>query len=285
MNKAKGHLTFYGVRGSFPVARRSVMKYGGNTSCILFETEKSISIFDAGTGMINLGQYLIKECRNKQKIDIYLSHLHSDHIAGLPFFEPVFKQEYTINYAIPYKDVPLQDSVYTLFSSPFSPLNSDNIKAKINFIELDKIKPGKINMGDSVSVEYLQEPSHPACGTLLYRLNYFNKRVIYATDVESPHGFKSRTLDFILEADILIHDSQYLDRDYFSDSNPRENYGHSTVSMAVNNAINGRVKKLYLFHYDPSYTDDLLTIMLSNARKKFKNTFLAQESKKISLRR
>jgi ribonuclease BN (tRNA processing enzyme) len=108
--------------------------------------------------------------------------------------------------------------------------------------------------------------------------------VVYATDVESPNGFGQPILDFIEDADILIHDSQYLDRDYFSSYNPKENYGHSTVSMAVRNALRGRVKRLYLFHYDYNYTDRTLSTMLKKARKEFKNTSLAREGRKISLR-
>jgi ribonuclease BN (tRNA processing enzyme) len=53
--------------------------------------------------------------------------------------------------------------------------------------------------------------------------------------------------------------------------------------MAVRNALQGQVKKLFLFHYDPLYSDSELEIMLEQAREKFKNTFLSEELKKIDL--
>ena len=62
---------------------------------------------------------------------------------------------------------------------------------------------------------------------------------------------------------------------------PKQGYGHSTVSMAVRNAEQCRVKKLFLFHFDPEYSDQQLEEMLRQARRKFKNTYLAQELKKI----
>jgi ribonuclease BN (tRNA processing enzyme) len=109
--------------------------------------------------------------------------------------------------------------------------------------------------------------------------------VVYSTDVESPDGFDAAISHFIYGADILIHDSQYRDADYINGGNSKKGYGHSTVSMAVHNAEQCLVKKLFLFHFDPEYSDRMLEEMLLQARRKFKNTYLAQELKKIKLRR
>ncbi len=83
----------------------------------------------------------------------------------------------------------------------------------------------------------------------------------------------------------MIHDSQYFDDDYYSIEKPKQGFGHSTVSMAVANAVKAEVGKLFLFHYSPDYSDKDVERMLVEARKTFDNTYLAEELKKINLRR
>ena len=90
-------LVFYGVRGSYPVPDKKVIKYGGNTASILIEADNESIILDAGTGIINIGKYLLTVNPQRKKINLFLTHLHNDHIQGLPFFDPVFDKEYEIN--------------------------------------------------------------------------------------------------------------------------------------------------------------------------------------------
>lgn len=275
---------FFGVRGSRPVADKRVNKYGGNTSSILVEKGDKIIILDAGTGIINIGNYLQGKKPEIKKIDIFLTHFHFDHILGLPFFDPFFNEEYEINiYSDSYDNSSSKDVILTIFNQPYSPISNEGIKAGINFIELDVKKEKAIAIDDSIIVEYQKDNSHPRCGVLIYKLDIAGKSIVYATDVETPGGFKKDTLDFIRGADVLIHDSQYFDSHYDSKENPKKGFGHSSVSMAVNNAKRGNVKKLFLFHFDPGYSDRELEIMLKEARKSFKDTFLSEELKKISL--
>lgn len=288
MSKADANLVFYGVRGSYPVPRRNTSKYGGNTACIFIEKENKVVILDAGTGIIEIGNYLKEKKNHIKKIDLFLTHLHSDHIQGLPFFEPVFDDEFEINI---YSDdnrnnnISFRDTVYTLFAQPLSPISREGIKAAFNFISLDTGQPRTITIGDHFDVDYIKENDHPLSGVLVYRITVEGKRVVYATDVESPGGFEGKYLEFIKGADILIHDSQYFEDDYLSPDNPKKGFGHSTVSMAAANAVKCGVKKLFLFHYSPEYSDRDVEKMLAEARKTFKNTFLSEELKKISLRR
>lgn len=274
---------FYGVRGSWPVADRKVNKYGGNTSSILVEKDDKIIILDAGTGIINIGNYLKEEKPGIKKLDIFLTHFHFDHILGLPFFEPFFNEEFEINiYSEPFINKSSKDIILTIFNRPYSPISSKGIKAKINFIELDGKKRKTISFTNGIAIDYKKENSHPQCGVLIYKLAVKGKSLVYATDVETPGGFKKDILDFIKGADVMIHDSQYFDTHYNAKDNPKKGFGHSSVSMAINNAKLAKVKRLFLFHYDPVYSDKELEIMLKEARKKFKDTFLAKELKKIS---
>lgn len=277
-------LVFYGVRGSRPVADKKVGKYGGNTASILIEKENKIIILDAGTGIINIGYYLKENKPRIKDIYIFLTHFHFDHILGLPFFEPFFSKEYTINiYAASYDKSPAKETILRIFNQPYSPISNEGIKAKMNFIELDVNQEGSITLEGGLTVEYRKDDSHPLCGVLIYKLTDAGKTIVYATDVETPAGLSKETLEFIHGADILIHDSQYFDFHYDAGENPRKGFGHNSVSMAVRNALQSQAKKLFLFHYDPLYSDRELEIMLKQAREKFKNTFLSEELKKIHL--
>lgn len=286
MQEKETNIVFYGVRGSRPVADRKVNKYGGNTSSILVERGDKIIILDAGTGIIDIGYYLEKEKPGVKNIDLFLTHFHFDHILGLPFFQPVLSKEYRINiYTAPYNkdDRSAEDIILTIFNQPYSPIRSKGIKARVKFIELDTKRNESLTLANGITMEYKKNNSHPRCGVLIYKLNIDGKSIVYATDVETPGGFKKETLAFIEGADVLIHDSQYFDAHYHSTKNPRKGFGHSSVSMAANNAKKSKVKKLFLFHYDPLYSDEELEKMLKEARKEFKDTFLSEELNKIKL--
>lgn len=277
-------LVFYGVRGSFPVPDKMMSKYGGNTSCLLIDNNCQPLILDAGTGIINIGKYLLNSKPQQKKINLFLTHLHIDHILGLPFFDPVFDESYEINiYCDQTPKTPLEDTIYSLFNQPLSPISNEGIKATLNFTILNTDHRETIRVGENIAVDYIKEKRHPLSGVLFYCITVKGKRIVYATDVESADGFGREQLDFIRGADILIHDSMYFDSDYSSSTHPKTGFGHSTVSMAVENAIRGEVKKLFLFHYDPGYTDEQVERMYQEAKKKFKHTYLSKELEEIIL--
>lgn len=276
---------FYGVRGSYPVANKTVMETGGNTSSILFRCGEETIILDAGTGIINIGNDLQEMGVSEKRIDIFLTHLHLDHIQGLPFFAPLFDEGYEINLYCPdFRGVDVGGVIYSLFNHPISPISDNGIKADLKIITLPLIHGKSISIGREITVDHIKENSHPLSGVLLYKLTVDSRSLVYATDVESPNGFPDDVKAFVSGSAILVHDSQYFNSDYSHPQESKRGYGHSTCSMAVGNARACGVEKLFLFHYHPDYSDDQLTKMLRKARKRFKQTFLARENHKISLR-
>jgi ribonuclease BN (tRNA processing enzyme) len=122
--------------------------------------------------------------------------------------------------------------------------------------------------------------SHPRDGSLLYRIEYAGRRVVYATDVEWDTGCTPEFLTFVEGADVLIHDAQYTKHHYEEVS---RGYGHSTVEMAVGVAGAAHVRDLILFHHEPTYDDDQLDRMEAEARKQFARTYSAYEGLEIDL--
>jgi phosphoribosyl 1,2-cyclic phosphodiesterase len=277
---------FYGVRGSYPVPSKNALKYGGNTSCVLIEAGGDIAVLDAGTGIIQVGKYLKKHKPQRKHINIFLTHLHIDHIMGFPFFAPVFDKEYVINiHCDEHKLSPLEKTIYSLFNQPLSPIGNAGIKATINFKILDKVHPKPVTVGEHIRIDYIKEHFHPITGVMIYKVTIEGKQLVYATDIESPDGFLPEHLEFIKGVDVLIHDSMYFDSDYNYKPFPKKGFGHSTVSMAVANAIKGEVKRLILFHYNPNYSDDDVDRMHAEAKEMLGRTEVSKEMKKFSLRR
>jgi len=277
--------TFYGVRGSHPVSDKKFIKYGGNTTSLLFESGDDLFIIDSGTGIINAGKY-IQKYSDAKRINIFLTHLHIDHIMGFPFFNPIYDRDMEINiHCFRYPGFNYSDTIYSLFNKPLSPISPKGICADLRFFNLsDEIKSPVI-INKNLKVNFIKDEFHPKSGVMIYRVDFFNKKIVFATDIESKDGFHGDQKEFINNADILIHDAQYTNSDYNNESNPKYGYGHSTVDMAVKNALGMNVGKLYLFHYNPSYSDKKLDTILSYAKKSFENTYLSIEGKINKIRR
>ncbi|MEN8223464.1 MAG: MBL fold metallo-hydrolase [Acidobacteriota bacterium] len=277
--------TFYGVRGSYPVSAPKTIKYGGNTASILFESGDDIFIFDAGTGIVAAGEY-IQSKRNIKTINIFLTHMHIDHIMGLPFFNPLYDKDKIIKiHCFKYNGFEYKDTIFSLFNQPLSPISRKGIRAKLKFYTFGENVKNPVFINDHTSVSCIKDELHPKSGVLIYKVDCCDKKLIFATDVESEKGFAGDHADFIKNADILIHDSQYTSEDYKNNDSPKSGYGHSTVDMAVNNAVKMNVEKLFLFHYSPEYPDSQLEKMLEHAKKRFANTELSTERQINKIRR
>ncbi len=279
-------LTFFGVRGSYPVADRRMAGVGGNTTSLLYEAAGQTVVFDAGTGIIALGRLLMRRRPPPRRISLFLTHLHIDHIVGLPFFAPLFAPNCRIDvYGPACPGVDLAGSVYRLFESPYSPITRAGIRASLSFRELAADEaPGAVALAPRLQVRHLYHGSHPLLGVMVYQPVFGRGRLVFATDIESPDGFSARMLAFVRGTDVLIHDSQYLERDYRHARLPKQGYGHSTVAMAARNAAAAAVGRLFLFHFDPEYSDATLALMRRQAQPLFRRTDLARERKRIRIR-
>ena len=253
-------LRFWGTRGSIATPGPSTVRYGGNTACVeLRGPDGELVVFDAGTGLRELGQHLLRDGNEHPlKVHLFISHLHWDHIQGLPFFRPAFdpRNKLTI-YGPAQKKQPLRRLLRIGMDDPFFPVDLDAMPAGVKVKELGK---SSFELGSlRVKSARLFHPS-PCLG---YRVEARGHAIAYVTDTEDAHrdGEPNPVLALARGADILIHDAQYVDADR------KPGWGHTTMESAVDVALRAGVRELVLYHHDPERSDDALDDIERRAAK------------------
>ncbi len=268
---------FWGTRGSIPTPQPDAMKYGGDTPCVEVWTDDGEPIiFDGGTGIRRCGLNLLKSKPEVNKGYIFLSHLHWDHIQGLPFFVPLYNSAYTFTIYGPIRvDQDLEHRLSRQMSELFFPVTLEQIQDNIIFQGLVE-EP--VNIGTStITPRYINHPE----GAFGYRLECGGKSIVYAPDIEQPPEVKvAEDVKVLVEGtDVLIFDSMYTPDEYYS----HKGWGHSTWETACKIAGDFGVKQLVLFHHSPDHTDDMIDAIVKEARKLFPNTIAASRDLEIEL--
>jgi ribonuclease BN (tRNA processing enzyme) len=138
---------------------------------------------------------------------------------------------------------------------------------------------------DAVVIRIHKSYAHPG-GVYIYRISWRGKSVVYATDTEGYVGTDRKLVQFAKNADVLIHDAQYLEEHYRGQLvgfPSTQGFGHSTVTMACEVAAASEAGRLVLFHHDPAYTDEMVTGMEATAKSLFADTVAAYEGLEIDL--
>jgi phosphoribosyl 1,2-cyclic phosphodiesterase len=207
-------------------------------------------VLDLGTGLRFYG--LTQPTDGSFSGIALVSHLHWDHIQGLPFFPPVLAPGARFDVYGPAQPGGLHDAVRTFLSPPYFPISVDQLPGSIVF---NDVKPGTFHTdGAEISVADV-----PHVGpTLGYRVSRGGVSVAYVSDHQQPGCMQMDVSDSVLDlcrdVDLLIHDAQYTDDEFV----PRSDWGHCTIEYAVNVAAQCGAKRLALFHHDPLHDDDTL---------------------------
>lgn len=254
-------LTFFGVRGSTPAPGRDFIEFGGNTACVHVELDNGTDIIlDSGTGIIPLGQKLIKKTTD---IHLLLTHNHWDHIQGFPFFSPIYQANRNIFITPGLTKLAEHDAILQQMSGSLFPVHHQSLSANIQIIPVQENKNSWTLHGATINRLTM---NHPGNGSS-YVIEADGAKIAYITDNELYPPYKKETdfldfVDFAQGADLLIHDAQYL----FADMPAKAGWGHSIAEEAVKLALACKAKNLALYSHDPSRTDSSLRELESHCR-------------------
>ncbi len=276
----QARLTFWGCRGSIPTPGPDTVIFGGNTSCVSIEYGQHLLIFDAGTGLRVLGQHLLSQSNVVDRQGhIFLSHMHWDHIQGLPFFIPAFRlgNPFTI-YGERKGEQSLADVLGAQMQTPFFPVSmAEGFQPDVRLQEVMPEQPVSIEADLTVTPFPLHHPG----GAVGYRIRVGDVVIAYVTDHEHPVGdIAPDILSAVRGVDILIHDAQY-SREELMQS--KLGWGHSAWEDVVDLARAAHVQQLFLFHHDPARTDAELCQRAQLAHDLFAPARMAREGLQVDL--
>ena len=255
-------VTFYGVRGSTPCPSPANQRYGGNTACVALEVagEEPI-VLDLGTGLRYWGESLGTTSTSFAGHAL-VTHLHWDHVQGLPFFMPINRKGAWLEvYGPPCDGLSVGEAFAKFMRPPYFPIHCRELVGDVRFTDVcdETFRIGKATV---------LARTVPHVGiTNGYRIEWAGASVAYISDHQQPIDDASRVAPAVLElcrdVDLLIHDAQYTD-DEFAE---RSTWGHCTVRYAIEVARQSGAKRLALFHHDPSHEDDEVDLLAAEAKE------------------
>ncbi len=274
-------IRFWGVRGSIPSPGQDTIRYGGNTPCVEMQVNGERLIFDGGTGLRCLGKRMITE--GPVQARIFFSHYHWDHVQGFPFFEPAFtpQNQFRIYGAVALDGSTVEQRLGMQMLHPNFPVSLQIMASNLSFHDL---QPGEVLDLDSVSIETALL-NHPG-KAMGYRVSANGYTAVYATDTEHFEDHVDENIVHLArQADVLIYDATYTDAEYHDPAISKKGWGHSTWQEAIKVAEAAGVKKLVIFHHDPSHGDDFLDDIAVAAKERFPGAVMAKEGMEIVMER
>ena len=242
----------HGVRGSTPAPGRDFLAVGGNTSCVAVTppgNEQPTLLLDAGTGLSSVTRSLAGAAFCG---DIVLTHLHWDHVQGLPFFTAGDRDDSQVRLLLPAQDGAAPDKpgsaaalLSRAMSPPHFPIGPEGLRGDWAF---DAVEPGCFSAGgcDVTAVEI----PHKGGRTFGYRVEADGVSFAYLPD-HHPSTDPDAGLKLAQDVDVLCHGAMFTR----GEEGIAHLYGHATIQEAYQLASEARVGKLVLIHHSPSRTD------------------------------
>lgn len=266
-------VTFWGVRGSYPQCQPAYVKVGGHTSCVSLEVNDQCLIFDAGTGLIDAGDDVLK--RGLKKATLLISHAHADHINGFAFFKPLHCSDFEMTIiasGLLSKEGTgsgIESILSQVISPPYFPVPWDQIACTRTCID--------VPIGGQFSVNHLKVSTialdHPG-GSAGYRVDIGDKSVCYITDTaHTPGELNQNLVQFIQRTDLLIYDATFTEEQFAV----KPTWGHSTWNQAVALAKAAAIGELALFHHNPDHDDAVMADIELQAQAHFSGAFVARQ--------
>jgi phosphoribosyl 1,2-cyclic phosphodiesterase len=234
---------------------------GGNTTCLEVRSGDQLLIIDAGSGLRCLGLDLMQRGfdQGNRQADMLFTHTHWDHILAWPYFQPAFVPDNRFTLHSPFPD--LAERLQDQQNATFFPVPLAYMKATLEFEEIGANQWHRLGKFRVFPVRL----SHPG-ETYGYRIEDDRSSLVLATDSEykslKPESTES-FVRFFQDADMLIFDAQYS----LTEVLDKPDWGHSSAVMGAELAHRADVKRLALFHHDPTSTDEEIwsTVELAEA--------------------
>lgn len=263
-------LRLWGTRGSIASAGPDTVRYGGDTaSTELITDEGDLVVLDAGSGIRQLGNHIE---RPHARVDILLSHLHMDHVQGLPFFRPLLNPDVETHIWGPVSTTRDLRSLISRYLSP--PLFPVRVRDLPN-VSFHDVTPSTFSIGSlQIRADLITHPG----STLGYRIEEGGRSVAYLSDHEPALGGSGIPAEsewtsgasLASGADVLIHDAQYNDEEY----SRRVGWGHTSITQLGAFAEMTGPGRLVTFHHDPAHSDDELDHLHQDLRTRLNGTEL-----------
>lgn len=266
---------FQGVRGSVPVAGPDTVRTGGNTTCVSVEHDGHVLLLDGGTGLRRFGQAW---GYRPLQATVLFTHVHWDHIQGVPFFGPAFHPDSRLRFAGA-SEGEVRQALGSQMRAPCFPITLDAFHAQL---EWHQVVSGVPFQDGPFHVHPLRL-KHPG-GVLAYRIEAGGRSLVFATDVEHAGEVDPELVRLSRDVDLLIHDAQYTQAEYRGEVGPsRVGWGHSTIDEAITVAERSGARRLALFHHDPERTDDGVAVLEAHAQARLPTAFAAREGPALAL--
>ncbi len=267
-----GQIVLWGSRGSSPTPGGRYIRHGGHTSCMSLTHDGVQFIFDAGSGIRELGRSLMED--PPRQLHLFITHTHWDHIQGFPFFVPAYTPGWEIEiYGAKNFNKPLKSVFKGQLDREYFPVQMQDMRAHLDFHHLHE---SSMTI-EGVTISWVQT-CHPGT-TLGFKIEVEGKKIVWMPDNEFLRGHLDPleeltrdseivqphlpVLDFITGADLLFHEAQYTDEEYLH----KIDWGHSSVGNACALANMAGVKRWVITHHDPAHDDGFLETKLNMTRR------------------
>lgn len=271
------------MRGSITTPEPEYSRYGGNTPCVAVVLgDGSDLIFDAGMGFRWLTLDLLSQGPKPSPVSLMLTHCHWDHIQGIPFSPMMYVRGYRVCiYGRGSQGHSLQENILHQMEPAYCPVPNFFLREDVGaHVEISELGEGYVRIGSArVMARSLPRGERDFCTG--YRVEDGGKVLAYMSDLEYPNGPADcpQALELAREADLLIHDAQYLP----SEAPSRRGWGHSTFEDALELARLSKARRVALYHHDPSRTDRDLDALISSLDYTGHQIFAAREGLQIEL--
>jgi phosphoribosyl 1,2-cyclic phosphodiesterase len=266
---------FWGVRGSVAASGPRFVAFGGHTPCVEVRCGERLFVIDAGTGLSALGAALGEAAPDE--IDILLSHLHLDHVGGLPFFKPAALGERVIRtWCGNLGGRSAEAALDRLYAPPLFPVRLDQLPARFEHHGFKAGETLRFEGGRTIATHPLNHPG----GATGYRFDHLGRRVCYISDIEHTHPWPPPDLArFVENADLMIYDGMFTEAEYPA----CQGWGHSTWEKGVELARRAGVQALAIIHHHPQHDDDRLRGLEIAMQAAMPSAFLAREGQALAL--